>query len=118
MGKSIAEKELPFATVPWYPDATQYELFRSAADDPEVFFDSHQDWLITALEHERQAERRGVIIVRVRMRFDAFKRWCAQLPNRKNDLSGRSMYADCCGRDLLTGSQQDALATSESDRAS
>ena len=82
-----------FASVPWYTESTYYEQFRAAAIDSDSFFYSFQEWLAAALEHERQAQRHGVTIVRVRMFPKAFKQWC-ESSGARNDAAGRSAYAE------------------------
>lgn len=82
-----------FASVPWYANAVVYEQFRNDSADPETFFDSHDQWLLKALEHERQAERYGVSIIRIRMDKREFDQWCRSNPS-VNDIEGRSGYAE------------------------
>lgn len=81
------------AAVPWYPSPEIYEAFRDRAIDQADFFASHGEWLEAALEHERQAERHGVTIVRVRMDPEAFAKWCAG-QGRANDAAARSEFAE------------------------
>ncbi len=80
------------AVVPWYVTEDVYESFRNAAVDPQVFFTTHADWLVAALEHERRAEENGVAIVRIRMDFAAFEAW-REIAGAKNDVEGRSSFA-------------------------
>ncbi|XZE42946.1 hypothetical protein SH467x_002486 [Pirellulaceae bacterium SH467] len=80
------------AAVPWYPNETVYESFRDAAEDPQEFFDSFEEWKVAALEHERQAERVGVILLRIRMSLDEFQSYCVR-SYCHNDQSGRSQFA-------------------------
>ena len=81
------------AAVPWYLSAEIYEAFRQTASDQADFFASHAEWLEAALEHERQAEKYGVTIVRVRMDPGAFAVWCAE-QRRTNDAAARSEFAE------------------------
>ncbi|MFM7116528.1 MAG: hypothetical protein ACKO0N_07835 [Planctomycetota bacterium] len=81
------------AAVPWYMNEENYEAFRSTAVDQADFFESHAEWLEAALEHERQAEKYGVTIVRVRMDPAAFAVWCAE-QSRANDADARSEFAE------------------------
>jgi hypothetical protein len=81
------------AAVPWYLSAEIYEAFRQTASDQADFFTSHGEWLEAALEHERQAEKHGVTIVRVRMDPEAFAAWCAE-QSRANDAASRSEFAE------------------------
>ena len=87
------EPTFDFASVPWYPDSDSYEQFRFDAVDDDAFFSTFDEWLAAALEHERQAERHGVPIIRVRMVKSAFQQWC-QMTGARNDASGRSDYAE------------------------
>jgi hypothetical protein len=82
-----------FASVPWYTDSACYERFRSSAIDPDSFFSTFQKWLDVALEHERQAERQGIPIIRIRMDGEAFAQWCRS-SGAKNNVAGRSAYAE------------------------
>ena len=75
------------AAVPWYLSAEIYEAFRQTASDQADFFASHAEWL------ERQAEKFGVTIVRVRMDPGAFAVWCAE-QRRENDAAARSEFAE------------------------
>lgn len=81
------------AAVPWYLTAPIYEAFRQTAVDQADFFASHAEWLEAALEHERQAERYGVTILRVRMDPESFAKWCAE-QTRVNDAASRSEFAE------------------------
>lgn len=81
------------AAVPWYLTEEIYEAFRQTALDRPDFFASHAEWLVAALEHERQAERYGVTIVRVRMDPEAFAKWC-HMEGRGNDAASRSEFAE------------------------
>lgn len=81
------------AAVPWYMNAEIYEEFRKTASDQADFFASHAEWLEAALEHERQAEKYGVTIVRVRMDPEAFAIWCTD-QRRANDAAARSDFAE------------------------
>lgn len=81
------------AAVPWYMNEETYEVFRSKASDRADFFASHAEWLEAALEHERQAEKYGVTIVRVRMDPEAFAIWCTE-QSRPNDAASRSEFAE------------------------
>jgi hypothetical protein len=82
-----------FAAVPWYTSAEHYEEFRSTAIDRDDFFSTYQEWLTTALEHENQADKVGVVIIRIRLPYLDFKRWCEthQYPNSSQT---RSQYAE------------------------
>lgn len=80
------------AAVPWYTSETIYESFRNNALDPEEFFDRFEEWKIAALEHERQAERVGVILIRIRMSLAEFQDYCKSFDCR-NDQAGRSRFA-------------------------
>ncbi len=82
-----------FAAVPWYLTEDIYEAFRQTALDQADFFGNHAEWLVAALEHERQAERFGVTILRVRMDAEAFAKWCAD-HRRANDANARSEFAE------------------------
>lgn len=82
-----------FAAVPWYLTEEIYEAFRQTAVDRADFFGKHAEWLEAALEHERQAERFGVTILRVRMDAEAFAQWCAD-HSRANDATSRSEFAE------------------------
>ena len=81
------------AVVPWYLSADIYEAFRAGAEDRVDFFESHAAWLEAALEHERQAERHGVTIVRARMDPAAFEQWCQEQEKSRNAAS-RSEFAE------------------------
>lgn len=83
---------LDVAAVPWYPSEVVYESFRDAAEDPQEFFDSFEEWKVAALEHERQAERVGVILLRICMSIDEFQAYCGLAPCH-NDQAGRSKFA-------------------------
>ena len=89
-----------FASVPWYTEAAHYEQFRTDASDAESFFSTFQEWLVVALEHERQAERHGVPIIRVRMFKSEFDGWC-QSTGFKNDAEGRSVFAEHRAQQLI-----------------
>lgn len=80
------------AAVPWYTTEAIYESFRNNAVDPEEFFDRFEEWKIAALEHERQAERVGVILLRIRMSLAEFQDYCGRFHCR-NDQAGRSQFA-------------------------
>lgn len=82
-----------FAAVPWYLSEEIYEVFRQTAVDQGDFFASHAEWLEAALEHERQAERYGVTILRIRMDPEAFANWCVE-HGRANDANSRSEFAE------------------------
>lgn len=88
------------AAVPWYTHAEHYEAFRQTASDAEIFFASFDQWVDAAMEHERAAEKRGVILFRVRMSIQAFTDWCHR-HGFQNDAVGRSTYADQRAAELL-----------------
>ncbi|XZE19889.1 hypothetical protein SH449x_005219 [Pirellulaceae bacterium SH449] len=88
------------AIVPWFVSETCYEQFRSTATDSDVFFDSHKEWVDAAMEHERLAERAGVIIVRIRMRFEDFEAWRVQ-HGLLNHADTRLQYAELVAQKLL-----------------
>ena len=89
-----------FASVPWYTEPTYYSQFRAFAIDSDSFFSSFQEWLTVALEHERQAERNGITLIRIRMFPEPFKQWCESSGGR-NNAAGRSAYAENCAEKLL-----------------
>lgn len=80
------------AAIPWYPSAIDYEQFRAAANDPEDFFDSFDQWLDAATNHQQRAQWNGVMIIRIRMKLNDFNSWI-QTSAYKNDGEGRSVYA-------------------------
>jgi hypothetical protein len=82
-----------FASIPWYTQPACYEQIRATAVDSDSFFSTFEEWLAAALEHERQAERQGVTIIRIRMFQDAFEQWC-ESSGARNDAVGRSAYAE------------------------
>ncbi len=90
-----------FASVPWYTGASYYEQFRADAVDAESFFSSFDQWLAVALEHERQAEKYGVPIIRIRMFKPEFDQWC-QVTGARNDAEGRSAYAEVRAEKLMS----------------
>lgn len=88
------------AIVPWFVTAACYEQFRSTAIDADVFFESHDEWVDAAMEHERLAERAGVIIIRIRMHFEDFEAWRNER-NLLNHADTRLQYAELVAQKLL-----------------
>lgn len=82
-----------FAAVPWYTSEEHYEDFRATASDQADFFPTYQDWLATALEHERQAEKVGVVILRIRVPYPDFRLWCER-HQYENTSQTRSQFAE------------------------
>lgn len=91
------------AIVPWFVTAACYEQFRSTATDAEVFFDSHNEWVDAAMEHERLAEQAGVIIIRIRMHFEDFEAWRRER-GLLNHADTRLQYAELVAQKLLGSS--------------
>lgn len=81
------------AIVPWYMSDLQYQVFQANAIDRDDFFPTYSQWVDAAMEHELQAERRGIIITRICMDFSDFQRWCLE-NGYQNDYLGRCMYAE------------------------
>lgn len=80
------------AIIPWYTSAESYEKFRTAATDRDSFFDTYQQWRQAALDHELQAEKFGVVIIRSRIDFDQFESWRKQ-QKCENNHHARSQFA-------------------------
>lgn len=64
------------AGMPWYA-REDYAAILALMEDPHVLAPVYDQWLAAALNNEREAERAGVRVVRVRIEPDAFARWCA-----------------------------------------
>ncbi|HYP17770.1 MAG TPA: hypothetical protein VEQ65_11215 [Opitutus sp.] len=47
-------------------------------EDPHVLAPAYDQWLAAAQNNEREAERAGVRVVRVRIEPAPFARWCAE----------------------------------------
>jgi hypothetical protein len=60
----------------WFRRET-YEQARSVMSDPEVLFDTFDDWLTAARRIEREVTDRGDKVVRIRFDLPAFVLWCA-----------------------------------------
>jgi hypothetical protein len=88
------------AVVPWYLDESSYARFRETAEDAVDFFSSHREWLDVAMEHERRAGAAGVILLRMRMRFEDFEQW-RQLRSLPNSCETRTAYAEAQAAQLL-----------------
>lgn len=82
-----------FASLPWYPDAISYEQFRGDAEDAHLFFTTFDEWRGVAIKHEKEAEKRGVTTIRIRMSKRSFEQWCQQTGLR-NNVAGRSAFAE------------------------
>ena len=80
------------AIIPWYPDELSYEQFRQTAIDRELFFETYETWRQAALEHERQAEQWGVVVLRSRVDYGLFESWLNRF-QRVNDQHARSDFA-------------------------
>jgi hypothetical protein len=91
------------AIVPWFVRAACYEQFRSTATDADVFFNSHDEWVDAAMEHERLAEQAGVIIIRIRMHFEDFEAWRLQ-HGLLNHADTRLQYAELVAQKLMGSS--------------
>jgi hypothetical protein len=89
-----------YPTVPWYTSSEIYEEFRAAAIDPDEFFATYEEWLEVAIEHERQAELAGFVVVRIRVSYNDFMKWC-QITNHSNDSQGRSAFAEARAKMIL-----------------
>ena len=81
------------AAIPWYSSAKIYENFRASAVDAEDFFPTFREWLEAAICHEREAERRGVPVVRIRMRMQTFAQF-SRNSGKTNDGPGRTAFAN------------------------
>ncbi len=92
---------LDLAVVPWYTSSEQYELFRSSSVDRDDFFVTYDAWREAAMEHECQAARRGIVITRIRMDYQAFETWAAA-GRYRNDSAGRSAFAEYRALWILT----------------
>lgn len=88
------------AAVPWYVSQQHYQQFRASAQDGDDFFESFSDWLAAAMEHERQAERNGITIIRIRMDFAEFQLWCSQ-QGFANCSQSRSEFAEMRAHQFL-----------------
>ena len=95
----LSKPPFEFASVPWYTDSIYYEHFRSNAIDSDSFFSTFVAWLAVALEHERQAEFHGFIVIRIRMFPEPFQHWC-ESSGAQNDAAGRTAYAEDCAEKL------------------
>jgi len=80
-------------TLPWYASEGEYERFRATAIDSADFFETYDAWRRAALEHELRAESRGVVLVRIRLRYEEFIAWQGTTGS-ENNAAGRSAYAD------------------------
>lgn len=81
------------AGIPWYEDDTHYQAIKRMAADPNVFFDSYDDWLSAAEATESRIKQQGVPVFRVPLTLPEFADWCAE--NRQPmEASARSGYAD------------------------
>jgi len=92
--------ERDIAAVPWYTSEQHYQQFRMSALDHSDFFDSYNEWSDVAMEHERQAELRGITLFRIRMPFEAFLAWCVE-KGCQNDSVGRATFANELANKLL-----------------
>ncbi len=64
------------AGMPWYA-REDYAAILALMEDPHVLAPAYDQWLAAAQNNEREAERAGVRVVRVRIEPEPFARWCA-----------------------------------------
>ena len=60
----------------WFRRET-YDDARSVMSDPEVLFDTFDEWLSAARTIEREVTAKGDKVVRIRFDLPAFMLWCA-----------------------------------------
>lgn len=69
----------------WFRRET-YDHDRSVMSDPEILFDSFDEWLAAARKIEREVAAKGDKVVRIRFDLASFLLWCAahgRLPDEK-----------------------------------
>ena len=82
----MTEPALRSAGMPWYA-REDYAAILALMEDPHVLAPAYDQWLAAAQNNEREAERAGVRVVRVRIEPEPFARWCA---DQGLALNGRS----------------------------
>lgn len=69
-----------------------YAQARSVMSDPEVLFDTFDEWLAAARRIEREVSAQGDKVVRIRFDLPAFLLWCAAR-GRMPDEQSRAGWA-------------------------
>ncbi|MGI9496026.1 MAG: hypothetical protein ACR2NK_08245 [Mariniblastus sp.] len=95
------------AAIPWYTSAKTYKEFQRSAEDATDFFPTFENWVDAATSHEREAESRGIPVVRIRMDTQTFAEFCLHSGN-KNDGAGRTAFANDRA-DKFLGNKSDPL---------
>lgn len=75
----------------WFRRET-YDQARSVMSDPEILFDSFDEWLVAARKIEREIAAKGDKVVRIRFDLPAFLLWCAAR-GRMPDEQARAGWA-------------------------
>ena len=77
--------------IAWYRPE-QWSLMLSLIPDPEVFPNTHEEWLAKAMKMERELTGMGIRAVRVEVELKALLDWAAK-EKRPADKGARSAYA-------------------------
>jgi hypothetical protein len=85
------------ARVPWYA-REDYAAILAMMEDPHILAPVYDQWLAAAQNNEREAERAGVTVVRVRIEPESFARWCAEQGIARDSRARMRYVADTAGR--------------------
>ena len=77
---------------PGYP-AEQYDALRAAFKDGAGLPQTYDEWARYALYFEQRMRKLGRNVVRVELRLDEFRAWCAA-EGREMDGAARQAFAD------------------------
>ncbi|MER2605189.1 MAG: hypothetical protein ABTQ29_05120 [Siculibacillus sp.] len=83
--KPAAEKADRILGFCWFR-REDYDRARSLMADPEILFDTWEEWFTAARKIEREVTERGEKVVRIRFDLAAFMLWCVghdRLPDEK-----------------------------------
>jgi hypothetical protein len=84
----------------WYRPET-YERCLAIFDDASKLPRTYDDWLVRAVEAEKQARDKGLRVVRVEIDPDTFPRWCADEGFTKIDEHARQVFGNIVVRNSL-----------------
>ena len=75
-----------------YYTPVEYERFKSASDDPDVWHDDYDAWRLEVEATIKTFIAEGGQVEKVQMNLDEFQLWCAE-NERLNESAARSEYA-------------------------
>lgn len=83
--------------IAWYAEE-EWDAWKLAAADPEVFEETHAEWKILAEEKFQKLKSSGSTALKAPIKLQAFLAWCRDA-SRPPDAGARAQYAlETCQR--------------------